>query len=143
MRFQTLAVMLVCSAGIAAGTISLGTVRRVYVERMPNHLDQYVRTEMYKQFKDRLAVVLDRREADGILVIPTGNQSTPRPPAASVPPGPRIESDLMISLLDKSGTVILWSDDFGNRDAISSNAGAHAMAKRIIHKLRRAMERSR
>jgi hypothetical protein len=58
-----------------------------------------------------------------------------------MPPEARGHSDLVISLLDNSAKVILWSDDFGDRDAISSNAGAHAMAKRIIHKLKRAMER--
>ena len=110
---------------------------------MSDHLDQYVRTELYKQFKDSVAVVLDRKEADGILVEPGGNQSIPRPASASVPPPGSRAEDLMILLLDRSGKVILWSDDFGVRDAISSNADSHAMAKRIIHKLKRAMERSR
>src|SRR5215467_5476777 len=46
---------------------SLRSIRRVYIEKMPNDLDQYLRAEIAKQFKGYLVVVLDKNDADGIL----------------------------------------------------------------------------
>jgi hypothetical protein len=134
--------LLIGSTAIAAGTISLGQVRKIYVERMPNDLDQHVRIEIYKQFKDKVAVVLDRREADGILMAPAAKPtiSTAATPLSSALRG---NGDLMVSLLDKSGKVILWSDDLGDRDAMFRNIGSRTVAERIIHKLKRAIEHSR
>src|SRR5450755_1704152 len=135
--------LLIGSTAIAAGTISLGQVRKIYVERMPNDLDQHVRIEIYKQFKDKVAVVLDRREADGILMAPAAKPTITTAAAAPLSSALRGNGDLMVSLLDKSGKVILWSDDLGDRDAIFRNIGSRTVAERIIHKLKRAIEHSR
>jgi hypothetical protein len=137
---NALFIVLVGSTAIASNTISLGQVRTIYVERMPNDLDQHVRAEIYKQFKDKVAVVLDRREADGILVAPAVKTTAAGGP---LPPALRGDSDLMVSLLDKSGKVILLSDDLGDRDAMFRNIGSRAVAGRIIHKLKKAIEHSK
>src|ERR1700728_1183898 len=140
---NALFIVLVGSTAIASTTISLGQVRKIYVERMPNDLDQHVRAEIYKKFKDKVAVVLDRREADGILVAPAVKPTVTTAAGGPLPPALRGDSDLMVSLLDKSGKVILWSDDLGDRDAMFRNIGSRAIAGRIIHKLKKAIEHSK
>jgi hypothetical protein len=136
-------ILLLGATAIAANTISLGQVRKIYVEKMPNDLDQHVRTEIYKQFKDKVAVVLDRREADGILVGPATHPTVTPAAAGPLPPALGGNGDLMVSLLDKSGKVILWSDDLGDRDAMLRNIGSRAVAGRIVHKLKKAIDHSR
>src|SRR5580658_4165148 len=105
---ESLFILLVGSTANAASTISLGQVRKIYVERMPNDLDQYVRTEIYKQFKDKVVVVLERREADGILMTPAVKLTSAASAGAPLPSVSRGNGDLMVSLLDKSGQVRLW-----------------------------------
>lgn len=138
---SALAVLLACSFANAAGPESLGQVRRIYVARMPDNLDQYVRTEIYKQFKDRVAVVLDRREADGILLEPgSGGLLAHR---FVTGPEPRPANEIMVALLDRTGKVMLWSDEAGNRDDLFKHGGPHSVAEHLVHKLKRAIESSR
>lgn len=138
-----LAALLACSFANAAGSPeSLGQVRRIYVARMPDNLDQYVRTEIYKQFKNKVSVVLDRRDADGILVEPgTGGGLLPHRFAAG--PEPRPSNEIMVSLLDRTGKVMLWSDEAGTRDELSKRGGPHSVAEHLVHKLKKAIESSK
>jgi hypothetical protein len=46
---------------------ALKNVHKVYIEKMDNDLDQYLRAEIVKQFKGKLTVVLDLKNADAIL----------------------------------------------------------------------------
>src|SRR5437879_3154002 len=48
-------------------TQSLSSVRKIFIEKMDNDLDQYIRAEISKQFKGKVVVVLGQRDADGIL----------------------------------------------------------------------------
>lgn len=135
------ALLLAISAAHAAAPESLGQVRRIYVARMPDNLDRYVRTEIYKQFKDRVSVVLDRREADGILVEPgTGGSLAHR---LAVTPESRPANEIMVSLLDRSGKVMLWSDEVGNRDDFYKRGRAHVVAEHLVHKLKHAIQSSK
>ncbi len=135
------AVLLACSFVNAAGQQSLGQVRRIYVARMPDSLDQYVRNEIYKQFKDKVSVVLDRREADGILVEPGTGGLFPRGFTAG--PEPRPSNEIMVSLLDRTGKVMLWSDEAGSHDDLFKRGGSHLVAEHLVHKLKRAIESSK
>jgi len=54
-------------AEVAGGTpqppappVTLRSIRKVFIDKMPNDLDQYLRAEIAKQFKGSLTVVLDR-----------------------------------------------------------------------------------
>lgn len=137
-----LAVLLASSFANAAAPESLGQVRRIYVARMPDNLDQYVRTEIYKQFKDKVSVVLDRREADGILTEPgTSGGIFPRRYVSN--PEPRPGNEIMVSLLDRTGKVVLWSDEAGTRDDLYKRGGPHSVADHLVHKLKRAIESSK
>jgi hypothetical protein len=138
-----LALLLAFSFVNAAGTQSLGQVRRIYVARMPNNLDQYVRTEIYKQFKDKVSVVLDRREADGVLIEPGvgGGRAFPLPAMNTAEPRPT--NEILVSLLDRSGKVMLWSDNVGSRDEMFKRGGVRTVAEHLVHKLKKAIDSSK
>jgi hypothetical protein len=44
----------------AAETIRLADVKKIYIEKMDNGLDEYLRAAISKKFHDRLTIVLDR-----------------------------------------------------------------------------------
>jgi hypothetical protein len=135
--------VLACLLASAASSVSLGQVRRIYVERMPNALDQYLRAEIYKQFKDKVLVVLDRKEADGMLIDSSGattfNSSKSVVPAAD----PIRDGRVIVSLVDKSGKVMLWTDEAGDRSLLFKHGGARTIAEHLVHKLKHAIEASR
>jgi hypothetical protein len=57
MRILAAAVLMI--PGVFAQNVlpSLKTIQKVYVDKMPNDLDQYIRAEITKQFKGKLVVV--------------------------------------------------------------------------------------
>jgi hypothetical protein len=56
---------------------------------------------------------------------------------------PRPGNEILVSLLDRSGKVILWSDDVGSHDEIYKRGGVHTLAEHIVHRLKKAIEGSR
>src|SRR5579872_4279031 len=46
---------------------SLKAIHKVFIEKMPNDLDQYISAEITKQMNGRLVVVLDKADADAIM----------------------------------------------------------------------------
>ncbi len=43
------------------------SIHKVFIDKMPNDLDQYLRAEFSKQFKGKVIVVLKKEDADGII----------------------------------------------------------------------------
>jgi hypothetical protein len=62
--------LLLLALGVLHGQaqmISLKSIKKIFVDKMPDDLDQYIRAEITKQFKGTLLVVLEPAEADAIL----------------------------------------------------------------------------
>ena len=122
---------------------ALKSVHRVFIEKMPNDLDQYLRAEIAKQFKGSLIVVLKKEDADGII---TGVNEEQKGTAAKVTGrylGLHDTVNGTISLLDKNESEILWSDEAGDRNlffGIAHRGGERKLADRLIGKLKKAME---
>lgn len=103
---------------------------------MPNDLDQYLRAEFNKQLKGRVTVVLKKEEADGII---TGINEEQKGTAAKVTGrylGLHDTVNGTISLLDKTESNILWSDEAGG---IAHRGGERKVADRLVSKLKKAM----
>src|SRR6202165_2953237 len=122
--------------------ISLRSIKKVYIEKMPNDLDQYLRAEISKQFKGSLTVVLDKNDADAILTgideekTGTGAQITGRYL------GLHDNATGTISLIDKTGKTILWTDEAGDRSllfGVMKRGGQRKVADRLIGKLKKAV----
>ena len=110
---------------------------------MPNDLDQYLRAEISKQFKGSVVVVLDKNDAEGILAgisdekKGTGAQITGRYL------GLHDNATGTVSLLDKEGKNILWTDEAGDRSlmfGVMKRGGQRKVADRLISKLKKAMQ---
>jgi len=121
----------------------LRAVHKIYIEKMPNDLDQYLRAEIAKQFKGRVTVVLKKEEADGII---TGVNEEQKGTAAKITGrylGLHDTVNGTISLLDKTESTILWSDEAGDRNlffGIAHRGGERKLADRLVSKLKKAME---
>ena len=51
----------------AQAPVQLSQVRKVYIEKMDNNLDQYLASEISQKFHGSLTIVLERSQADAIL----------------------------------------------------------------------------
>jgi len=128
---------------LAEGSPALRSIKKIYIEKMPNDLDQYLRAEISKQFKGSVTVVLDKNDADGILAgiseekTGTGAQITGRYL------GLHDNATGTVSMLDKEGKNILWTDEAGDRSlmfGVMKRGGQRKVADRLISKLKKAMQ---
>jgi hypothetical protein len=69
MRFP--AAVLLSLSLVAQTPIRLADVRKIYVEKMHENFDQYLRSSILKKFHNRLTIALDRSIADAVWVVKT------------------------------------------------------------------------
>ncbi|HUQ90455.1 MAG TPA: hypothetical protein VM120_02160 [Bryobacteraceae bacterium] len=132
-------------APIVGGTPKVSSLREVkiiFIDKMPNDLDQFLRAEISKQMAGRLAVTLMREDADAILTgvsdAKTGTGST----ITGRYLGLHDMASGAVSVVDSTGTKVLWSDEAGDRSlvfGIMKRGGQRKAADRLISKLRQAM----
>lgn len=108
---------------------ALANVRKVYVEKMENNLDQYITSEISHQFHGTLEVVLDQSKADAIIKgINIGAQQTTK---------------ATVQMVDPSGKTVLWSGTGGDRDKMFLNlkhGGEQKVAAHLVKELKHAMQ---
>ena len=140
---RTLLALAVMMSPLAfAQTPDLRSVRRIFIEKMPNDLDQYLRAEFVKQLQGKITVVLDPKDADGIM---TGVGEEQKGTGAKITGrylGLHDVATGTVSLLDKEGKVLLWSDEAGDRSLMFGairRGGQRKVASRLVGKLKDAM----
>ncbi|MGC1371350.1 MAG: hypothetical protein WA824_04350 [Candidatus Sulfotelmatobacter sp.] len=108
---------------------SLANVRKVYVEPMENHLDQYLTSEISRQFHGSLQIVTSAAQADAVLKgVNLGAQST---------------NKATVNLVDPTGKIVLWSGTAADREGKFldvKHGGLQAVASHLIHELHKAMQ---
>ena len=107
----------------------LADVRKIYIEKMQNGLDNYLRSAISKRFHARLSIVLDRSEADAIL--------------SGVKDGAQHTESATVNLTDAKGKVILWSGTAGDRDIKMlglRHGGEEEIANHLASDLKKAMQ---
>lgn len=108
---------------------ALVNVKKIYVEKMDNNLDQYITSEISRQFHGSLEIVLERSKADAIMKgINIGAQNTTR---------------ATVQLVDPSGKSVLWSGTGGDRDKVFldlKHGGEQKIAAHLVRDLKRAMQ---
>lgn len=108
---------------------ALFNVKKVYVEKMENNLDQYITSEISRQFRGSLEVVLDPSKADGIIKgINVGAQATTK---------------ATVQLVDPAGKVVLWSGTGGDREKLFldlKHGGEQKVAAHLVKELKHAMQ---
>lgn len=144
---RTLALLVLVVGGLLGQTTAnLGSVKKIFIDKMDNDLDQYLRAEVVKQFKGRITVVLDRNESDAILAGVSEQEKGTGAKVTGRYLGLHDVASGTISLLDKEGKVILWSDEAGDRSlwwGPLARGGQRKVASRLIGKLKKAIEQAR
>jgi hypothetical protein len=126
-----------------APAVGLRSVKRIYVDKMDNDLDQYIRAELQKQFKGTVQVVLKPEMADAIMAGVSEHQSGTRAAVTGRWLGLHDTATGSVSLLDKTGEVVLWSGEAGDRSVLFGSikrGGPRKVADRLVNNLKKAME---
>jgi len=114
---------------MAQANSALVNVKKVYVEKMDNNLDQYIVSEISRQFHGSLAVVLEPKQADAIIKgINIGAQNTTR---------------ATVQMVDPSGKTVLWSSTGGDRDKLFldlKHGGEQKIAAHVVKDLKKSMQ---
>ncbi|MBT9331618.1 hypothetical protein [Paracidobacterium acidisoli] len=128
-----LAVVVVGCSGMvsfAQHAMLLSNVRRIYIEKMADNLDQYLASSISGKFHGTVTVVLDRRDADAILRgVNIGAQTTEK---------------ATVELVDPGEHQVLWSGTAGDRKMLTldiGHGGQQKMADNLMGQLRKAMRR--
>ena len=122
--------LLVSASLFAAEDMRLADVKKVYIEKMPNGLDSYLRSALSSEFHDRLTVVLERSKADAIL--------------SEMPMGAEHSDSATVNLVDPKGKAVLWSGTAGDRDMKMlglRHGGEETIADKLASQLKKAMQR--
>jgi len=110
-------------------------MKRIYIEKMPSDLDQFIRAEIEKELRGRLTVVLVKEEADA-LMMGTGAQITGRYL------GLHDNATGAVSVTDRTATVVLWSSEAGDRSLLLGpvkRGGPRKVAERLVNNLKKAL----
>ena len=125
-----LALVVMFSSVAQAKSIELRNVKRIYIERMPNNLDEYLGSAISSQFHGNVEVVMDRSHADAIL---TGENINAQDTQHST-----------VRLLDKRKKTVLWSGTAGDRSLKTlaiNHGGQKTIADNLMAELHKAMTR--
>lgn len=125
-----------------AQAVDLRSVHKVFIEKMDNNLDQYLRAEFTKQFKGEVMVVLDAKDADAILAGVGEEQKGTGAKITGRYLGLHDVATGTVSLLDKEGKTVLWSGEAGDRNmwvGPMARGGQRKVADRLVSKLKKAM----
>lgn len=138
-------VIAICALSVIAlfgQTPTLNSVHKVFIEKMDNNLDQYLRAEFTKQFKGKVVVVLDVKEADAILAGVGEEQKGTGAKITGRYLGLHDVATGTVSLLDREGKIVLWSGEAGDRNmwvGAMARGGQRKVADRLVSKLKKAM----
>jgi len=141
---KTLVVLLVVSAAAASAQPdeALRSIHKIVIDKMDNNLDQYIRAEFTKQLHGKVTVVLDAADSDAIL---TGVSEQEKGTGAKITGrylGLHDVATGTVSLLDKTGKTLLWSEEAGDRSLVFGalkRGGERKVADRLVSKLKKAM----
>jgi hypothetical protein len=118
MKTLLAATVLFCVPLFPAQSTDLKPVLKVYIDKMPNDLDQCLRAEFSKQMEGRIAFVPAEKDADATITA--------------------------FSMMNKDGNVLLWSDDLKGRDLMSDvmkPGEERKFVERFVSKLKRLVDK--
>ena len=120
---------------------SLKQVKKLYIDKMGGNLGEYLRVEIAKQLPGRFQIVLNKDDADGLLV-GTGEQTKD---VGSVLTGGYLglhdRATGAVSIVNRSGTV-LWSSSAGDRTLLFgplTRGGTPEVASRLVQNLKKSL----
>lgn len=146
MKRLGVAVLVVCSVVVGAQEPSLKGIHKLFIEKMPNDLDQYISAEITKQMNGRVMVVLDKADADAIM----RGASQERTGTGAVVTGRYLglhdNATGSISIIDKDEKLVLWAGEAGDRSLffnIAKRGGERKVADRLVSDFKKALEKAK
>jgi hypothetical protein len=122
--------LLGATAAFAQAAALLSNVRKIYIEKMPDNLDQYLASSISRKFHGAVTVVLERGEADAVMKgVNIGAQTT---------------TQATVQLVDKAERQVLWSGTAGDRSWATlqmKHGGQEKVADHLMGDLKKAMQR--
>jgi hypothetical protein len=123
-------VLLLATAVLAQTAMTnLADIRKIYIEPMPNNLNQYLTSEISKQFHGSLTVVLQQSDADAIM---KGVNAAAQDTTIGT-----------VQIVDLNGKTILWSGTAKDGDKVLLNLnhrGEDKVAANLVSQLKKAMQ---
>jgi hypothetical protein len=114
---------------VAQSNPSLSHIKRIYVEKMENNLDQYITSEISRQFHGSLEIVTEPLHAEAILKgVNIGAQNT---------------TSATVNLVDPGDKTVLWSATAGDREnkfLDLKHGGQQTVAAHLVRELKKAMQ---
>jgi len=107
-----------CAPLLPAQSTDAKSALKVFIEKMPNDLDRYLRAEFSKQMEGRIVIVLAEKDADATIT--------------------------RLSVLNKDQKVLLWSDEEGDRNLMSGAmkpGGERKAAEQFVSKVKKEVDR--
>jgi hypothetical protein len=129
-RLAAVLALLLVFPALTHAAVTLANVRKIYVEKMPDNLDQYLVSEISKKFHGSLTIVLNQSEADAVMKgVNLTAQNT---------------SNGTVQLVDPAGNTVLWSGSANDRSAMFldlKHGGQQKIAAHLIDQLKKAMQK--
>ena len=121
---------------------SMKEVHKLFIEKMDNNLDEYLRAEFSKQMPGRFVIVLNQEDADAFLVGSNQQKTGIGAVVTGRYLGLHDTATGAVSIVDKAGTV-LWASEAGDRSLLLGpikRGGPRKVADRLVHNLKKSME---
>lgn len=119
MRTLLAVAVLCCAPFLTAHPADLKSTLKIFIQKMPNDLDQYLRAEFSKQMEGKIVIVPAEKDADATIT--------------------------SLSMVNKDQKVLLWSDDAGDKMITYhvKPGGERKVAERLVTKLRKEIDKER
>jgi hypothetical protein len=121
---------------------SMRDMKKIYIEKMPNDLDQFIRAELEKELRGRLTVVLVKEEADALMMGTGENRTGTGAQITGRYLGLHDNATGAVSVTDRTATVVLWSSEAGDRSLLLGSikrGGPRKVAERLVNNLKKAL----
>ena len=108
--------------------VLVSNVRKIYIEKMANNLDQYLASSISSKFKGTVTVVLNKGDADAIL--------------RGVNIGAQTSVQATVELVDPTEKQIIWSGTAGDRNMATlgiTHGGLQKIADHLMEQMHKAM----
>ncbi|QOY85596.1 serine/threonine protein kinase [Paludibaculum fermentans] len=125
---------------------ALRDVRTIFVEKMDNDLDVYLRIEIAEQLAGFLSVVQHKEEADAVLSGRSEDTATTGSKVTGGYLGIKDQARGAVTLRDRGGHVDLWSGEAGDKSLIIGavkRGGSRKVAERLVGNLKKAIKSTR
>jgi hypothetical protein len=145
LKFSAVLLLLMSALCVQADQQTLRSVHKIFVDPMAHDLDKYIKEEIPRQMKDRVSIVVNKDDADAILTGVDEEETGAGKKLTGRYLGLHSVATGTLSLLDKEGKTLLWSDDAGDQALMFTalkKGGQRKVAKRLVGKFLKAMKQA-